>query len=317
MPTPTHFLTIAQTPADRIRAILERAVRLRGRPEPTLLSRKTLLCLFEKPSLRTRVSFEQAMRKLGGDVMSMHGAEVGIGGRESPEDVARVLSSMVDAIMARVLDHATLETFAKVSSVPIINGLSDYAHPAQALADALTLVDEFSPGHVAGVRGRTVAFVGDGNNVARSLCAVCCKLGMNFVLCAPEGYQIDAQWLAAVRAEASGGGVGGAGGVSVEQVSDPDKAVAHADAVYCDTFISMGQEHERAQRLSVFGGYRIDAALMAQAPRHAIVLHCLPASRGVEITDEVLDGPRSRVFAQARNRLDAQMGLLAELLGGG
>lgn len=312
MPTPnptppTHFLTIAQTPADRIKAMLERASRLRTRPERSLLSGKTLLCLFEKPSLRTRVSFEQAMRKLGGEVMSMHGPEVGIGGRESPEDVARVLSSMVDAIMARVLFHSTLETFASVSSVPIINGLSDYAHPAQALADALTMVDEFSPGDVGGVKGRTVAFVGDGNNVARSLCAVCCKLGMNFVICAPEGYEIDAEWVAAIQAESPG--------VSVEQMSDPDKAVAHADAVYCDTFISMGQEHERAERLNVFSGYQVDGALMAQAPRHAIVLHCLPASRGVEITDEVLDGPRSRVFPQARNRLDAQMGLLAELLG--
>jgi ornithine carbamoyltransferase len=306
---PTHLLTIADTPSERVVAILERAVRLRSRPEPALLTGKTLLCLFEKPSLRTRVSFEQAMRKLGGGVISMHGAEVGIGGRESPHDVARVLSSMVDAIMARVMLHDTLETFASVSTVPVINGLSDYAHPAQALADALTLVDEFSPGSIAGVRGRTVAFVGDGNNVARSLCAVCCTLGMNFVICAPEGYELDQAWIDRVRAAAPRP-------VTVEQTSDPDKAVAHADAIYCDTFISMGQEHERAERLNVFSGYQVDRALVAAAPAHAIVLHCLPASRGVEITDEVLDGPRSRVFPQARNRLDAQMGLLAELLGG-
>lgn len=301
-----HFLTIADTPAPVIQRMLERSIRLRAHPEPTLLTGKCLLCLFEKASLRTRVSFEQAMRKLGGQVMSMHGQEVGIGGRESPTDVARVLSGMVDAIMARVMLHDTLEQFASVSTVPIINGLSDWAHPAQALADALTIIDEFSPNNVLGVRGRTVAFVGDGNNVARSLCAICAKLGMNFVICAPDGYALDEAWLDKVRAMSPQS--------NLRQVRDPVEAVLHADAIYCDTFISMGQEHERAERLNAFSRYQVNHELVEQAPRHAIVLHCLPASRGVEITDEVLDGPRSRVFPQAWNRMHAQAGLLAEVL---
>ncbi len=302
-----HFLTIAETPAETIVRMLELAIFLRTRPQPTLLAGQTLLCLFEKSSLRTRISFEQAMRKLGGDVMSMTGSEFGVGGRESAEDIARVISSMVDGVMARVTDHQTLEKFASVSTVPIINGLSDYAHPAQALADVLTVIDEFSPGRVAGVRGRTIAFVGDGNNVARSLGAICAKLGMNFAVCSPAGYELEEAWVAKTNAAANGG--------KVEVLSDPVEAVLHADAIYCDTFVSMGQEAERTERLAAFKKYQINAELVEQAPRHAIVLHCLPASRGVEITDEMMDGPRSRVFPQARNRMDAQMGLLAELMG--
>ncbi len=307
MTTPMHFLSIAETPADRLRGMLNRAIRLRAHPEPALLQGKTLLCLFEKPSLRTRVSFEQAMRALGGDAMSMTGGEVGIGGREAPQDIARVLSSMVDAVMARVMLHETLTTFASVSSVPIINGLSDWAHPAQALADVLTIVDEFSPGNLDGVRGRTVAFVGDGNNVARSLAAACAKLGLSFNICSPPGYEFEPEWVKKIEAMCPG--------CVIRQLADPAEAVLRADAIYCDTFISMGQEHERAERLNAFSHYQVNEELVNQAPRHAIVLHCLPASRGVEITDAVLDGPRSRVFPQARNRMDAQMGLLAELLG--
>jgi len=289
--------------------MLDRAISLRKRPEPGLLSRRCLVCLFEKSSLRTRISFEQAMRRLGGEAMSMAASEFGVGGREAPQDIARVVSSMVDAVMARVLSHQTLETFASVSTVPIINGLSDYAHPAQALADALTIIDEFSPARVEGVKGRSVAFVGDGNNVARSLGEICAKLGMNFAICSPPGYELEPEWLAKVRPLAD------RTGARIEVMEDPVEAVLHADAIYCDTFVSMGQEDERAERLTAFRKYQVNNELVEQAPRHAIVLHCLPAYRGVEITDEVLDGPRSRAFPQARNRLDAQMGLLAELLG--
>jgi ornithine carbamoyltransferase len=302
-----HFLTILDTPAPMLQEMLRRSIRLRTTAEPRLLAGKTLCCLFEKPSLRTRVSFEQAMRSLGGQVMSMHGSEIGIGGRESPADIIRVLSSMVDAVMARVLFHETLEAFAAHSTVPIINGLSDRAHPAQAIADALTIIDEFAPGNPDGMRGRTLAFVGDGNNVSRSLCGVCGKLGANFVICSPPGYELPDEYLAEARTRAPG--------TTIRSCSDPVEAVAHCDAIYCDTFISMGQEHERAERLNAFSGYQVNQELLAQAPGHAIVLHCLPASRGVEITDQVLDGPRSRVFPQARNRLDAQKGLLATLMG--
>jgi ornithine carbamoyltransferase len=303
-----HFLSILDTPTPLIQQMLTRAIALRARPEPTLLDGRTLCCLFEKASLRTRVSFEQAARKLGGNVMSMAGTEIGIGGRESPMDIARVLSSMVDGIMARVLNHETLEQFAAVSTVPVINGLSDWAHPCQALADALTLVDEFSPGRVDGMVGRTVAFVGDGNNVARSLAAICVKLGAHFRIASPEGYELDETWIAKATRSATGGA-----GIMV--CKDPSEAVVHADAVYCDTFVSMGQEHERAERLNAFSRFQVNKALVDRTPRHAIVLHCLPASRGVEITDEVMDGPKSRVFQQAKNRMEAQMGLLAVLMG--
>lgn len=302
-----HVLSIMETPPARLRQMLARAIALRNSPESALLAGKTLCCLFEKPSLRTRVSFEQAMRKLGGHAMSMQAGEIGIGGREAPEDIARVLGSMVDAIMARVVSHQTLTRMASVSPVPVINGLSELAHPAQALADALTMIDEFSPGDPAGISGRRIAYVGDGNNVARSLAAICGKLGMKFSICSPPGYELDAEWVARVESEVSG--------FRVDRCEDPVQAVLHADAVYCDTFVSMGQEHETNRRMSAFAHYQVNDVLVNQSPSHAIVMHCLPAHREVEITSSVLDGPRSRVFRQAKNRLDAQMGLLAVVLG--
>jgi ornithine carbamoyltransferase len=301
-----HFLSILTTPTERLVAMLDRAISLRKQPEAVLRG-KTLCCLFEKPSLRTRVSFEQAARRLGGEAMTLGQSEVGLGSRETPEDVARVLSGMVDAIMARVISHRTLERMAAVSAVPVINGLSDQAHPAQALADVLTLVDEFSPGKPSGVKGLELAFVGDGNNVARSLCVICGKLGMKFTICSPSGYELDEGWIAQVKQAVPG--------LEYRRCADPVEAVLHADAVYCDTFVSMGQEEERVRRSSVFARYQVNSELMVQAPAHAIVLHCLPAHRGVEITSDIMDGPRSRVFPQAHNRLDAQMGLLAEVVG--
>lgn len=308
-----HFLSIAETPTPVLKQMLQAAIDLRRSPRPTMLAGKTLVCLLEKPSLRTRVSFEGAMRRLGGHAMTMLGAEVGIGGRESPEDIARVLHGMVDAIMARVQNHDTLRQMASVSRVPVINGLSNLAHPAQALADILTMIDEFSPGNIEGVRGRTLAFVGDGNNVARSLAVICGKLGMKFSICSPPGYELDPAWVDDMAARV---GTDTAQGeqLKVKVCRDPEEAVLHADAIYCDTFVSMGQEGERAQRLRVFSRYQVNQELVSQAPGHAIVLHCLPASRGVEITGEVMDGPRSRVFRQAHNRLDAQMGLLAVVM---
>lgn len=301
-----HFLSISEATPETLRNVLRRAIELRAKPEPELLAGKTLCCLFEKPSLRTRVSFEQAMRSLGGHALSMASNEVGIGGRESPEDIARVLGGMVDAVMARVLNHETLKRMAAVSRVPIINGLSDLAHPAQALADILTMIDEFSPGNVEGIAGRTLAFVGDGNNVARSLAVICGKLGLTFTICSPPGYELDPAWVDDVAGRTQG--------TRVKICRDPVEAVLRADAIYCDTFVSMGQESERMQRLRVFARYQVNTELVEQAPSHAIIMHCLPASRGVEITGEVIDGPRSRVFKQAWNRLDAQKGLLATLL---
>ncbi|HYE01911.1 MAG TPA: ornithine carbamoyltransferase [Phycisphaerales bacterium] len=305
-----HFLTISATPTPELLAILRRALELRAAPRDPgragPLAGRVLCCLFEKPSLRTRVSFEQAMRRLGGDAMSLGQGEVGLGERESVEDAARVLSGMTDAIMARVNRHETLERLAAAATVPVINGLSDQAHPAQALADVLTLCDEFSPGEPAGLRGRTVVFVGDGNNVARSLAAASARLGMRFVLAGPRAFHFDPAWVRRLGELVPG--------ARVEHAERAEEAVGQADAIYCDTFVSMGQEAERAGRLAAFAGFQVNAGLVGRAPAHAVVLHCLPAHRGEEITSEVLDGPRSRVIPQAHNRLHAQVGLLAHLL---
>jgi ornithine carbamoyltransferase len=211
------------------------------------------------------------------------------------EDITRVLSGMVHGIAARVFEHAKLERMAAASDLPVINMLSDDAHPCQALADAMTLQDEFGQD----LSGRHVAFIGDGNNVARSLAGICRKLGVKFTLSAPQGFALPPQIV-----EQAG----------IELIDDPHQAVAEADAIVCDTFVSMGQEQEKQRRLDIFRDYQVNEQLLKSAPDHAIVMHCLPAYRGVEITDAVIDGPRSRVFAEAHNRLHAQKGLLAALL---
>ncbi len=296
-----HFLSIADFTAAEISDMLVRAHALRqernaGRANEPVLADKTLAMLFEKPSLRTRVSFEQGMNELGGRAVVLGQHEVGLGERESVADVARVLGGMVHGIAARVFKHEHLEQLAEHAGVPVINMLSDQSHPAQALADVMTLMDEFCPGDPGGLKGRTVPFVGDGNNVARSLAVICEKLGMRFVIASPTGYE-----LAGAPANA-------------ELITDPHSAVADADAVYADTFVSMGEEGEKETKLEAFADYQINDALLADASTHAVVLHCLPAYRGVEITDAVMDGPRSRVFPQAHNRLHAQKGMLAVLL---
>lgn len=295
-----HFLQIADATDEQLTRILEAAHRLRaqrraGAPNDPVLAGRSLAMFFQKPSLRTRVSFEQAMLELGGHAIVLGQSEVQLGERETVGDFARVVSGMVQAIAARVFDHADLEEMARRSDVPVINMLSDRAHPCQALADVMTVQDEFGPD----IAGRTIAFIGDGNNCARSLALLCSMLGARFVHASPPGYEI---------ADA---------GPHVAWVEDPLEAVSGADVIYCDTFVSMGQEQEKAKRLKDFRAYQVNAELVGASPPQAIVLHCLPAYRGVEITDAVMDGPRSRVFAQAHNRLHAQKGLLAVLLGGG
>jgi len=294
-----HFLTIQ----DHERATLEhvlsvgralRRQRRAGEANEPLLAGRTLAMMFEKPSLRTRVSFEQGMYELGGRAVVLGQQEVGLGQRESVADFTRVVQGMVQGIAARVFDHGSLVEMARHAEVPVINMLSDHAHPCQALADVMTLQDEFGED----LAGRTVAFVGDGNNVARSLAALCGKLGARFILASPSGYEL---------ADPPTG---------VEQTADPHEAVREADAIYCDTFVSMGQEAEKQRRLADFADYQINERLLESAPERTIVLHCLPAYRGVEITDAVMDGPQSRVFSQAHNRLHAQKGLLAVLMGG-
>lgn len=303
-----HFLSIADATTEELKHVLQVARQLRderdaGKANKPVLAGKTLAMLFEKPSLRTRVSFEQAMIELGGHSIVM-GQEVGLGKREAVSDVAKVLGGMVHGIAARVFEHQKLIDFAEYAGVPVVNMLSDLSHPCQALADLMTIQDEFG----ADLNGRSVAFIGDGNNVAYSVAVLCGRLGVRFVLASPDGYAFSEQAKKQIMA--------GAPELDLEITKDPIEAVKGVDAVFTDTFTSMGQEAEKEARLKAFKGYQVNDGLLAQAADHAIVLHCLPAYRGVEITDEVMDGPRSRVFPEAHNRLHAQKGLLAVLMGG-
>lgn len=304
-----HFISLADVTTDDLQHVLEVALQLRdqrvaGRPNDPILAHQTLAMIFEKPSLRTRVSFEQGMLELGGRAIMLSQSEIGIGSRESIADITRVLGGMVHGITARVFDHNQLLEMAQCSSVPVINALSDFSHPCQALADAMTLIDEFGKG----LAGRTIAYVGDGNNVARSLALLCAKLGMNFIIACPSGYELDQDFAGHVMAMAPQ--------ISFKMCEDPSLAVKKADVIYTDTWISNGQEQEKALRQTAFSAYQVNDKLLEVAPAHAVVLHCLPAYRGREIANQVIEGPRSRVFPQAHNRLHAQKGLLAVLMGG-
>jgi ornithine carbamoyltransferase len=309
----THFISLADFTAHQLRHLLAVSARLKqqlrqtGRNDP-LLAGKTLAMVFEKPSLRTRVSFSVGMTQLGGSGLLLRQDEVGLDTREPAADVARVLAGMCDGIMARTFEHQKMLALARWSSVPVINGLTDYNHPCQAMADLLTLVEHFGGNPDGGdLKGRTIAFIGDGNNVARSLAVAASKFGMNFILAAPRGYELPEAEMALLCA-------GGDSEIGI--LADPVEAVKHADAIITDTWVSMGQESEKAERLRTFAAYKVDEQLLAAAPPHAVVLHCLPAYRGLEISEAVFEGPRSLVFQEAENRLHFQKGLLAVLLGG-
>ncbi len=281
---------------------LKAQYRANKRNDP-ILAGKTLAMIFEKPSLRTRVSFAVAMAQLGGSGLLLRQEEVGLDTREPLPDVARVLSGMVDGIMARTFEHAKVTGLAKWATVPVINALTDYNHPCQAMADFMTIEEHFGT-----LAGKTIAFIGDANNVARSLAVGCAKFDMRFVLSSPVNYEFSQEQLDELRVQAPD--------LNFELVRDPHRAVQHADVIYTDTWVSMGQEAEKAARVRDFAGYQVDQALLASAPKQAVVLHCLPAYRGLEISDEVLEGPRSLVFPEAENRLHFQKGLLAVLMAG-
>jgi len=303
-----HFIDISETSLDDLNHVLDVAARLKRHQKQTkrnefLLAGKTLAMIFEKPSLRTRVSFSVAMTQLGGNGLLLRDEEVGLGKREAVQDVARVLAGMCDGIMARTFEHSKITGLAKWSTVPVINGLTDFSHPCQAMADLMTLKERFTK-----LEGLTVAYVGDGNNVARSLASACGKFKMRFILASPPGYQLPSEELQQIMADSPG--------MELIVTGDPEDAVADADCLYTDTWISMGQEEQKERRLKEFKGFAIDAALLARAPKRAVVMHCLPAYRGLEISEEVLEGPQSLVFLQAENRLHFQKGLLAVLLGG-
>jgi ornithine carbamoyltransferase len=307
-PGKIDFLDVLPTPRPQLERLLILAARLKkqyratGRNEP-LAAGKTLAMIFEKPSLRTRVSFEAAMHHLGGAAIYISPGEIGLGRRESVPDAARVLSGFCDAIMARTFSHQTIELLARHSPRPVINGLSDYSHPCQALADMLTIQERCGD-----LRGLTLAYVGDGNNVARSLMEACATFGLKFRIASPPGYELDPQSIQRTCQAVPG--------FDCSTGADPRQAIRSADVIYTDTWVSMGRENEKQERLRVFGPYQVNSELLAAAPSQAAVMHCLPAYRGVEITDEVMDSPRSIVFAQAENRLHFQKGLLAALIGG-
>jgi ornithine carbamoyltransferase len=268
-----------------------------------VLAGKTVALLFEKPSLRTRVTFEVGMRQLGGAAVYLAPQDVQLGVREAVADVARNLARWVDGVVARVNRHDTLEELARACAVPVINALSDREHPCQALGDLLTVEEHF--GTFAGVRA---AWVGDGNNVCHSFLLAASKVGLSVTVATPPGYEPDPRVVAAAAEEAAGRGG------SVRLTTDPQDAVAGAHVVYTDVWTSMGQEAQREERRRAFAGYQVNRELLALADPRAVVLHCLPARRGEEITDDVLDGPQSRVLDQAENRLHVQKAVLALVL---
>ncbi|HET6594634.1 MAG TPA: ornithine carbamoyltransferase [Anaerolineales bacterium] len=303
-----HFLAISDLSSGEVQELLDISFKLKEeyfkKGNPPYFKGKVLAMIFQKPSLRTRVSFDMAMRHCGGDALYLSPNEIGLGKRESIADIARVLSGYVHALMARVFDHDHILQFAQWSEIPVINGLSDYNHPCQGLADALTIQEKFGK-----ARGLNVAYVGDGNNVAVSLMHVCAKLGWNFTIANPEDYGLSPK--AVEIAEEISRETGSA----LTFVRDPHEAVKGAQVIYTDTWTSMGQEEESARREQVFPPYQVNAQLVSEADQDVIVMHCLPAHRNHELTDDVADGPHSVIFPQAHNRIHAQKAILARLFG--
>ncbi len=302
-----HFLDISNQSPQELQDLLDLAEQLKQQyfhgGNPPLFNGKVLGMIFQKPSLRTRVSFDMAMRHMDGDALYLSPNEIGLGKRESTADVARVLSGYVQILMARVFAHADVLELAKWSTVPVINGLSDFSHPCQAMADALTIQEKFGK-----AKGLNIVFVGDGNNVAVSLMHIATKLGWNFVIANPAGYDLDPKAVEMAEEFAA------SSGSKLKFLRDPHEAVQNAQVIYTDTWTSMGQEEEAAVREKVFPPYQVNQTLVEEADKDVIVMHCLPAHRNHELTDEVADGPHSVIFPQAHNRLHAQKAILARLL---
>jgi ornithine carbamoyltransferase len=295
------FLAIPDFETDELYQILELAHQLkRGEYREKPLAGKTLGMIFEKSSTRTRVSFEVGTYQLGGHALFLSSRDIQLGRGEPIRDTARVLARYVDGIMIRTFAHKTLEDLAHYASIPVINGLSDLLHPCQIMADVMTIQENFG----ADLRGRKVAWIGDGNNMANSWLNAASRFGFELRLACPEGYHPDAEILERAR-----------GAATILLTGDPKEAAAGADVVNTDVWTSMGQEEEAAARLEAFAGYHVDEALMARAASDAIFLHCLPAHRGEEVADEVIEGPQSRVFDEAENRLHAQKALMVRLMG--
>ena len=300
-----HFLSILDCPKDLLKELLRVSARLKSLysvgGDDLCLKGKTLAMLFEKPSLRTRISFQVAMSNLGGTAIYVKPEDIGgIGKREPVKDIARVLSRYVDGIMARTFEHSTVTQLAEYAAVPVINALTDLSHPCQAMADVLTIRE-----HCEDLEGKKIAFIGDGNNVARSLAFTCAKLGMKMVLASPAGYELDAETIEKANQLSAD---------CVRQTNDPGTAVLDADIIYTDTWVSMGQEDEKQKRQADFAGFQVNTELVKSASANVKIMHCLPAYRGLEITDDVVESPNSIIFDQAENRLHFQRALLKKLL---
>jgi ornithine carbamoyltransferase len=301
----THFLSLLDFSAQQLQELLDLSIELKklyksgGRD--LCLSGKVLAMLFEKVSLRTRVSFQVAMSDLGGTAIYLKPEDIGIiGKREPAKDMARVFSRYVDGIMARTFSHETLLELARWSTVPVINALSDWSHPCQVMADMMTILEHFGR-----LEGLTLAYVGDGNNVARSLAEACAQFGLRYQIASPKDYMLDEKTISEAEAARPG---------TVFPSNNPVEAVQNADIIYTDTWVSMGQEAEKEKRIADFQGFQINSELLSKAPAHAKIMHCLPAYRGYEITDEVAESKNSIIFDQAENRLHFQRALLKKLL---
>ncbi len=298
------FISIADYSRDEIEAIFDLTTELKNKvkkgEEYHPLKGKTMSMIFAKPSARTRISFETGMYQLGGYALYLSPNDIGIGKREAVKDIARVISRYNDIIMARLFSHSHMEELAEYASVPVINGLTDYNHPCQIMADIFTVRE-----HKGRHTDLKITYIGDGNNIANSWINLAAKLPLHLVICSPSGYEPDTQTLDYARAQ----------GIStIEVLSDPVAAVKGADVIYTDVWASMGQEDEAAERRKIFMPYQVNSELMAHADKEALVMHCLPAHRGDEITDEVIDGPQSIVFDEAENRMHVQKAIIVTLM---
>ncbi len=302
-PTMKHFLTLLDVSPEEANSIVQRGITLKakqknGEAHPTLAG-KALAMIFDKASTRTRVSFETGMFQLGGHALFLHSGTTQLGRGEPVEDSARVISSMVDMVMIRTFDHAMVEKFAEFSSVPVINALTDLTHPCQILADVMTFVE-----HRGSIKGKTVAWVGDGNNMAHSWINGSVTFGYTLNIATPDGYAVDEGVLTHARSK----------GAKVSICNSPQEAVLGADLVTTDVWASMGQEEEQKIREAAFKGYQVNTALMAHANNDALFMHCLPAHRGEEVSADVIDGKQSVVWDEAENRLHAQKALMEFLM---
>ena len=300
-----NFLCINDCTTEQLKELLAESSKLKrlykSGGQDLCLTGKTLAMLFEKPSLRTRISFQVAMTDLGGSAIYVKPEDIGgIGKREAIKDIARVLSRYVDGIMARTFEHSTVTELAAFATVPVINALTDWSHPCQAMADVMTIQE-----HCSGLEGIKIAFIGDGNNVARSLAFAGSKLGMKVVVASPIGYELDAETIRIANKESAD---------FVKQTNDPHEAVTQANVIYTDTWVSMGQEDEKKKRRADFEGFQVNSELIKSAPAGVKIMHCLPAYRGCEITDEVAESANSIMFDQAENRLHFQRALLKKLM---